>query len=74
MTFNLQISQQTADCISNDLLRSSLQMLREDIHSIESKTQLEPYETEDLANWKQLEQAFMTVIKYYTTEDEWHLI
>jgi hypothetical protein len=74
MSYTVEISQETADCVHIAVLKSSLQGLRMDIANLQYRTDLKDYEMEDLANFIQLEQAFTTVIRYYTTPDMWHLI
>ena len=74
MLYSMEISQETADRISIAVLKTSLEGLRTDIANLEIRPQLQVYEQEDLTDFKQLEQAFITVLKYYTSQDEWHLI
>jgi hypothetical protein len=74
MSYTVEISQETADCLNITVMKSSLQGLRMDIANLQYRTDLKDYEMEDLANFKQLEQAFTTVIRYYTPPDMWHLI
>ena len=74
MLFKVEISEQTADNISSEVLKTSLHLLRTDIANLESRPVLTGYEAVDLEDFKELEKAFIRVIQYYVSHDEWDSI
>lgn len=71
---NIQIPAEHADALCKQVLQTSLNQLREDVSQLKHRTDLAPFEQEDLADFENLIQAFERVIKYYTNPHEWHLI
>lgn len=74
MTFTVEISENTADALVVDILNNSLKYLRQDIARLQSKAELLKFESEDLTDFQELEQAFQRVVKYYTPPDKWDSI
>lgn len=74
MTFTVEISENTADALVVDILTNSLKYLRQDIDRLASKAELLKFESEDLTDFQELEQAFQRVVKYYTPPDKWDSI
>lgn len=74
MAFTVDISEQTADALVVDIMKNNLMYLRRDIARLESKAELMAFEAEDLKDFRELEQAFLRVVKYYTPPDKWDSI
>jgi hypothetical protein len=74
MAFQVEISDHTADALVVDILRTNLTCIRNDIERLTSKAKLMEFESEDLKESQDLEQALIKVIRYYTTPDKWESI
>jgi len=74
MPFTVEISEQTADLLVVDILRNNLNYVRTDIARLESKAELMTFEQADLDNFRELEESFVKIIKYYLPPDKWATI
>lgn len=70
MAFEIQISEETVDKLVVDVLRNTLERVRQEIHRLQDKAELKSYQQEDLAHGLSMEQHLMAVIRYFTPPSE----
>jgi hypothetical protein len=67
--FTVQITSETADSLFRDILVQDYRGLKAAIKDLESKKNLEPHESEDLAADRRWVAAIETLLSYYLVDD-----
>lgn len=71
MSFKIEISNETADCLFCDILVQDYRALKKDTVALEERLEdLAPYEFEDLVNNRRWLQAMATMMEFYLTSDQ----
>lgn len=66
MSFDITISDDTAERLVTDVLRNTLECVRMYIKRLESLEHLEAYQMEELENNRKIESNLMEVIRFFT--------
>lgn len=70
--YKIEVSDETAGAIFNDMLIQDYRRLRQEIKSLEERLlDLEPFEFEDLCNDREYEAAMKMMLTYYLPQDRY---
>ena len=70
--YKIEVSDETAGAIFNDMLIQDYRRLKQEIKSLEERlTELKSFEYEDLCNDRAYEAAMKLMLTYYLTQDRY---